>query len=613
MMDSNMLLNTLEKNWDILAESPDEKMLPAMKLLHEHLENPRSYVTLAGETSSGKSTLINAFLGRKFLAAKARPTTGTVTWIDYGASTEEKLYAINRDATIEEIDYPTFLSLSEKPDEDLLRLKAALSANRDKFRGMNIFDTPGFNSIVSEHAEVLREFLPESDVIVFPVSYRVGFGSCDQQLMSMIYDIGEKFGRIPVILVVNRVPVGTRENDKRIAEIRSHAEDSLHEKVKLLIVNAAAPDANGNSTLPDTAAVWKETAAIAFSDERLEALAAKSKQLLKSLFEQRIGELDGNFAAMEVGEEGIRTLQKSLDEMGQCEKQSFQIVDKYMDRLKRELPRLLSHGVEQIKERVSAEIGNSSKWTEIGACRAFVFGHIIPFETAKCLKTIDQYVYDQFLAMDEELSQMANMTLYNIDREIDQTNNPQIKQLLQNLALKIGRRLVGEVATSALRGMGGACGTAAGLGNLVKMLVKNIGKIFGKKFGKEVYTQIGKIFTKKAVNAMAIALQVVIEGIDYVYESMTWQTALVKESYEILGQWQCDVAKEFSDSMIPLFAKENRENVEVVYKELKDDVKQSIAIAQSKHSDNEVNSWRREKQVLLDAMKEGSVKSNMKK
>ena len=56
--------------------------------------------------------------------------------------------------------------------------------------------------------------------------------------------------------------------------------------------------------------------------------------------------------------------------------------------------------------------------------------------------------------------------------------------------------------------------------------------------------------------------------------------------------------------MIPLFAKENRENVEVVYKELKDDVKQSIAIAQSKHSDNEVNSWRREKQVLLDAMKE---------
>ena len=604
MTDSKTLLTALEKNWDALAESPDEKMLPAMKLLHEHLENPRSYVTLAGETSSGKSTLINAFLGRKFLAAKARPTTGTVTWIDYGASDEEKLYAINRDATIEELDYPTFLSLSEEPDKDLLRLKAALPANQDEFRGMNIFDTPGFNSIISEHAEVLREFLPESDVIVFPVSYRVGFGSCDQQLMSMICDAGEKFGKIPVILVVNRVPAGIGENDKRIGEIRSHAEDSLHGKVKLLIVNAAVPDANGNSTLPDAAQVWQETAAVAFSNERREALAAKSKQLLKSLFEQRIEEINGNFAALEAGEEGLRTLRNSLDEMEQCQKQSFQIIDKYMARLRRELPRLLSHGVQQIKGRVAGEIENSSKWTEIGSCRAFVCGHVIPFETAKCLKSIDQYIYDQFLAMDEELSEMANMTLYSINREIEQTTSPQIKQLLGNLAIKIGRRLIGEAATSAVKGLGGACGTAAGVGNLVKMLVKNIGKIFGKKFGKEVYIQIGKIFTKKAVNAMAVALQVVIEGIDYVYESMTWQKALMKESYEILDKWQADVAKEFSDSMIPLFSEENYKNVQAVYKELTDEVRQSIIVAQSKHNDDEIDSWRREKQTLLDAVKE---------
>ena len=234
-MSDTALLTVLEKNWDLLEKSPDEKMLPAMKLLHEHLVNPRSYVTLAGETSSGKSTLINAFLKRKFLSAKARPTTGTVTWIDYGTSDSEKLYAINRDATVEELDYPTFLSLSENPDSDLLRLKADLPGDEDDFRGMNIFDTPGFNSIISEHAEVLKEFLPESDVIVFPVSYRVGFGSSDQQLMNMIYDIGEKFGKIPVILVVNRVPAGIGENDKRIEEIRSHAEDSLHDKVLMKI------------------------------------------------------------------------------------------------------------------------------------------------------------------------------------------------------------------------------------------------------------------------------------------------------------------------------------------------------------------------------------------
>lgn len=603
-MNSTALLNLLEKNWDLLAKSPAEKMLPSMKLLHEHLENPRSYVTLAGETSSGKSTLINAFLGKKFLSAKARPTTGTVTWIDYGSAVEEKLYAINRDATIEELDYSTFLSLSENPDSELLRLKAVLPEKRNGFKGLNIFDTPGFNSIVSEHSEVLREFLPESDVIVFPVSYRVGFGSCDQQLMNMIYDIGEKFGKLPVILVVNRVPSGIGENDKRIEEIRSHAEDSLHSEIKLLLVNAATPDENGNSVLPEAAHVWREVAAVAFSKERNEALLIKSKQLLHSLFDQRLEEINCDFAALEAGDDGIKALEKSLEEMEKREVQSIQIVDKYMARLNRELPRLLNHGAEQIKARVFSEIENSSKWSDIGACRAFINGHVIPFETTQALKTIDEYVYTQFLEMDEELSEIANTTLYAIDREINQTSNPEIKLLLQNLSLKIGRCLMGETATSVLRGLGGACGTAAGVGNLAKMLVKNIGKIFGKKFSREVYTQIGKIFTKKAVNAMATALQVAIEVVDYIYESMTWQKALLQESYNIIDQWQSDVTKEISTSMIPLFREENYKNVRLVYKELKDEVKQSIAVAHKKHSSDEINLWRGEKQVLLDAVRE---------
>ncbi len=598
-MNNKALLDIFEKNWDLLAKSPDEKMLPAMKLLYDHLKNPRSYVTLAGETSSGKSTLINAFLERKFLSAAARPTTGTVTWIEYGFSGTEKLYAINRDATIEELDYPAFLSLSEKPDRDLLRLKASLPGRKNEFSGMNIFDTPGFNSIISEHAEVLREFLPESDVIVFPVSYRVGFGSSDQQLMNMIYDIGEKFGRIPVILVVNRVPDGIGENDKRIREIRFHAEDSVHDNVKLVIVNVALPDENGNSVLPCAGHLWREVADIAFSEERYNVLMNKSGQLLVSLFEQRIGEIEGDLAASATGEEGISTLQRTLAEIDECEEQSFLIVDKYMARLEREIPRILDYGVVNLKARIAREIEDSSKWTDIGACRAFIHGHVIPFETVQTLKTVEEYIYNQFLEMDDELSQMANTTLYSIDREINSTDNPQIKELLKNLAFKIGRRLMGDAATSMLRGLGGVGGTAAGVGNLVKMLVKNIGKIFGKKFGREVYKQIGKIFTKKAVNAMTAALQVAVEVIDYIYESMTWQNDLLKESCKIIDRWQTDVTEEFFQNMIPAYRKENKENVRVVCNELRKDVEQEISVAQSQYNEEDLNLWRSEKQILL--------------
>ena len=135
------------------------------------------------------------------------------------------------------------------------------------------------------------------------------------------------------------------------------------------------------------------------------------------------------------------------------------------------------------------------------------------------------------------------------------------------------------------------------------MLVKNIGKIFGKKFSREVYSQIGKIFTKKAVNAMTVVLQVAVEVIDYVYESMTWQKDLQNESYKIIDQWHGDVIQEISTSMIPQFKKENYKNVRDVYCTLKDDVKQLIAESQKKHSNDEINLWRGEKQVLLDAVK----------
>ena len=161
-MNNNQLSDLLDENWEMLEKSKDGKLVPAMRLLANHIENPRSFVTFAGETSSGKSTLINSFLGEKLLPAGAKPTTGTVTWLEYGIAKERRLLAVNRDATIEELTREQFDALSERPDKGLLRLKAEIPEARCGFVGLNVFDTPGFNAIIAEHAEVLKEFLPDS-------------------------------------------------------------------------------------------------------------------------------------------------------------------------------------------------------------------------------------------------------------------------------------------------------------------------------------------------------------------------------------------------------------------------------------------------------------------
>ena len=35
-----------------------------------------------------------------------------------------------------------------------------------------IFDTPGYGSIVAEHEEVLKDFLPNSDFVVYTINYK---------------------------------------------------------------------------------------------------------------------------------------------------------------------------------------------------------------------------------------------------------------------------------------------------------------------------------------------------------------------------------------------------------------------------------------------------------
>ena len=66
--------------------------------------------------------------------------------------------------------------------KNLLRLQTILPHPSQKYDGLNIFDTPGYNSLITEHEEVLRNFIPECDVIIHVVAYRVGFGLQTQLL-----------------------------------------------------------------------------------------------------------------------------------------------------------------------------------------------------------------------------------------------------------------------------------------------------------------------------------------------------------------------------------------------------------------------------------------------
>lgn len=601
-MTTKQIAAILDDNWRILEESSDPQLVAAVKLFAQHLDNPRSYVTLAGETSSGKSTLVNSFLGRRFLPAGAKPTTGTVTWLEHGLAPKERLLAINRDATVEELSYAQFCALSEKPDDKLLRLKAEFPEIRKGFKGLTVFDTPGFNAVISEHAEVLKEFLPESDVVVFPVSYKVGFGACDQELMSLVGDVRKRFGDFPVILVVNRVPEGVSESDKRIAEIRLHAEDTLHDKVQLIVVRTAMPTPDGKSVLPKTDHLWRAVAAVAFSDERMEALNARCKDVLCSFLNRRISEIEGDLNASSAGLESIGVLEKMREEFKEKEKASYKIVDRYMAKLENQLPKMFSQMASELIAHAEKEIDDSNKWFDVHQCQAYIFSHVLPFGCAEATKKFEAHVEEVFRQMDDELSEMANKIVHHINSQAQVVTNPNLDKLMLNLAGRIGEQIAGKVASSAIANVSGVGGTAAGVGNLVKMGVKQTGKLVGKTFSREVYTNIAKIFTKRVVQAMSAAFQVVVEFAVYAWDASKWQGELKEKVSQVVDNWKDEVCDELRDKMIPEYRESNYSSVKACYAAMIQDVDKSIAAARDGYSAQKVKQLKCDEKFLRESL-----------
>ncbi len=126
----------------------------------------RFNVAVMGQFKRGKSTLINALLGRELLPADVAPITTAVTVVEHG------LYecAVVRfvDGHEEEIDVGQlhlFVSEEHNPgNRKGVRVARIELPSPSLASGMRLVDTPGVGSVFESNAEATREFLPRIDV-----------------------------------------------------------------------------------------------------------------------------------------------------------------------------------------------------------------------------------------------------------------------------------------------------------------------------------------------------------------------------------------------------------------------------------------------------------------
>lgn len=143
-------------------------------------------LVIVGEFNSGKSSFINALLGKKYLATGVTPTTNKINILKYGS---------------------TPLTISEDADTHVLQLPV------DWLKDISLVDTPGTNAVITSHQKITEHFVPRSDMVLFVTSVDRAFSESERIFLDRIKQWKKK-----VVVVVSKVDL-LDDMDTQLAEV----------------------------------------------------------------------------------------------------------------------------------------------------------------------------------------------------------------------------------------------------------------------------------------------------------------------------------------------------------------------------------------------------------
>lgn len=149
---SNKAIN-IAKNTECLNDKVKE-----LTELATSIENQELLVPVIGGFSSGKSSLINSFLGSNVLGVAITPQTAIATELRY--SQDEKIEAIKDDGNIDKF---TVNELKKIEDSAQKYNYIKLYLNNQKLKEIEpivLVDMPGFNAPIATHNKAINRYIP---------------------------------------------------------------------------------------------------------------------------------------------------------------------------------------------------------------------------------------------------------------------------------------------------------------------------------------------------------------------------------------------------------------------------------------------------------------------
>lgn len=310
----------------------------AEKILDDvlQLENESFHLVVVGEFSRGKSTFINALLGRRILPSSSSPTTAVISKLVYGT---DPFFCLHfRDGKRQVLNEDDFKDLKapkavlEDTAEAVQKAAAADAwiANIDHAEvkyplefcknNVEIIDTPGVNDISKERVEITYRYLNQADAAILLLSAKQVLSKSEIAFLKE-HILGNQINNI--FVVINFKDAIEQSHWREVVEYtRQHLAENLPDR-----------------TLPQIFLVSSKQALLYRRNEHGEPLSAKLKLALPA----------------DMAETGMVEFEAELKQ--------FLFTEKGKAKLKKYVGRGIGY-TREINKRISSQISDLSHSTE---------------------------------------------------------------------------------------------------------------------------------------------------------------------------------------------------------------------------------------------------------
>jgi GTP-binding protein EngB required for normal cell division len=280
---------------NLLKKRGSESRFRRCEQLMVKLAEDRFTLAVVGQFKRGKSSLMNAIIGRDLLPTGVLPLTSAITVLRFGAS---ERVVVHREG----LQFPEVVPISALANYvtergnpgNRKKVKTAAVEVTLPFlrRGLEFVDTPGVGSSIEANSATTYKFLPECDAVIFVTSVDTPFTEAELDFLSAIREHVRK-----IFFVVNKTDLlrDQRERDEVFKFIESELRAEMKAKeIRLFPVSSRLAMTKSDPNGPDGSArsglkEFQETLASFLADEKaavfLTAIIDKALRLVDEEFQ----------------------------------------------------------------------------------------------------------------------------------------------------------------------------------------------------------------------------------------------------------------------------------------------------------------------------------------